>query len=66
MLLAFVSGMDRKPLDYFELTDKFTLPILQVSAAGFPASKDGRIRIVTARMTCDLGEGVQTGEVGPG
>ena len=64
MLLAFVSGLGRKPLDYFELTDKFTLPILQVSAAGFPASKDGRIRIVTARMTCDLGEGVRTGEVG--
>ena len=64
MLLKLHRESDSKPLDYLELTDKPTLPLLQVTAAGFPASKDGAIRIITAHMTSDLGEGKQLGEVG--
>ena len=64
MLLKFHRKPDRKPFEYFELTDEFTLPLLQVSAAGFPASKDSAMRIITAHMTSDLGEGKQIGEVG--
>lgn len=63
MLLKFHRDPDQKPFEYFELTDKFTLPRLQVSAAGFPASSDGTIRIITAYMTSDLVEGKQLGEV---
>jgi len=64
MLLKFHREPDRKPFEYFELTDKLTLPRLQVSAAGFPASGDGTIRIMTGFMTSDLPEGKQLGEVG--
>ncbi len=64
MLLKLDPQSDRKPYDYLELTDKFTLPLLQVSAAGFPALGDGKLRIVTAHMTSPLREGEHLGEVG--
>ncbi len=65
MLLKFHREPDRKPFQYFDLTDKFTLPLLQVSAVGFPALGDGKLRIATAHMTSDLGEGAQLGEAAP-
>jgi hypothetical protein len=64
MLLKIHREPARGPFEYFELTDKLTLPILQVSAVGFPALRDGAMRIITAHMTSDLGEGKQLGEVG--
>ncbi len=64
MLLKLHRESDSKPIDYLELTDKPTLPLLQVFAAGFPALSDGTLRIIAAHMTSDLGEGKQLGEVG--
>lgn len=63
MLLRFGRGSDPEPLNFFALTNRFTLPIVQVSAAGFPASEDGKMKVVTEFMRSGLGEGVQVGQV---
>ena len=63
MLLRFKVGEDREPRNFFALTNRFTLPILQVSVVGFPEEEDGKMKVVTASMRSDLGQGAQRGEV---
>jgi hypothetical protein len=63
MLLKLHREADSKPFEYFELTDKFTLPLLHVFAAGFPALSGGPLRIISAHMTSDVIEGKKSGEV---
>ena len=64
MLLKIDRGTDQKPFDFFFLTEEDTTPAIQVSAAGFPASAGGRIRLVTVFMRARTEEGSRTGEVG--
>ncbi len=65
MLLKFARGPDSEALKFFDLTNSFTLPIVQVSAAGFPAdpAEGGTLKVVTEFMRSPLGEGDLLGEV---
>ncbi len=63
MLLKFDRGSDSESLNFFAATNSFTLPIVQVLAAGFPAAEGGTLKVVTQFMRSPLGEGDLRGEV---